>query len=195
MIQACNQFLIDQISRLAADKEAVPYTDENIFIGPMPRDFLKTHPFAACCLTLQDTKKKSGKLVSNIRSDDFTYYTRTFQRFERQITYRVLLYAAGFGDQWGQPEHGNFWDMDVWTGLVDQLEQRIAGTRFIPDENNMAIRVEALDAIRPWNTDEARQRVKRKHHKAIVRVVFTGGIYTTQQVPIVGDVNIQPEYT
>ncbi len=58
----------------------------------------------------------------------------------------------------------------------------------------MAVKIELYDAIRPWDAAEAAQMLKRRPHKAISRVLFTGGIYKQQTVPIIQDVDIQPEY-
>ena len=194
MIEACKQFLNDQIRELYGYEKVFPFEDGNIFFGPKPRDFLKDHQFAACCLVLHDKKKKDGSLVSSVRDEACEYYTRTRRRFERKIMFRVLLYADSFGDQWGQTDIPGLWDFEAFKGLVDQLEQRIAEHKVIVDEFNNAVKIDLQDSLRPWDAEEARQSLKKRPLKAIVRVEFAGGIYVQKKVPIIGDVNIQPSY-
>jgi len=185
MIQACRQFLSDRLAEIKDRDQASPFGPDNIFFGPRPRNFLKTHAFAASCFTLDDKKKFDGSLVVNKRDADCKNYLRIRRVFRRDVLYRVVLYAAEFKDQWGEAE---------FKGFVDQLELGIAGIRVIPDELNMAVDIDLVDAIRPWDGEEARQRLAKRPHKAIVRVAFSGGVYRQKTVPIIQDVKIKPEF-
>lgn len=194
MIEACKQFLKDRILEIEGDRQLSPFEDGVIFFEPMPRDFLKTHQFAACCLVLHDKKKKDGSLVSNVRDEACEYYIRTRKRFSRKIMFRITLYAEGFGDQWGKEDIPGLWDFDAYTGFIDQLEQKIAEHKVIADGCGNAVKIDLQDSIRPWNNEEAKQMLKRRPHKAIVRVEFTGGIYVQKKIPIIKDVDIQSSY-
>ena len=184
MIEACKQFLTDRIMGLAGVEQVGPFTKDNIFFGPMSRDFLKTNQFAACCLVAMDKKKKSGRLMSNVRDLEAGVFTRTWKRFERQLLVRCILYAESFDDHWGK-KTGVVWDFSAFKGFVDQLEADIAGYKVIADQLNNAVHIELEDSIRPWDLEESRQRLKKTPHKAIVRVEFTGGIYVQKQFPII----------
>lgn len=185
MMGACRQFLSARLMEIRDRSGGQPFSETNIFFEPMPRDFLKDNAFAAWCFPLQDQKRFNGGLVSNVRDADCKYYTRIRKTYDRKTLYRIGLYAAEFTDQWGE---------DDFKGFVDQFEQAVAGCRVIPDALNMAVTVRLMDAVRPWDDEEARQRLKRRPHKALVRVEFEGGIYTQHQVPIIQDVDLQPEY-
>ncbi|MBI4621044.1 MAG: hypothetical protein HY739_12935 [Desulfobacterales bacterium] len=186
MIEACKTFLTDRIKEILLEDESQAYSDEIIFFGDMPRDFLKDNDYAADCMIFSDVKKKNGAIVSRVRNEGCTEYTFTRRRFSRSVLFRCFLHAKSFEDLWGK---------DGFVGLVDQLEQKVAeADRIIADSNNNAIRVELHDAVRPWGMDdEAVDRLKRRPHKAIVRLEFKGGIYTSWTVPIIPDVEITPE--
>ncbi|MCG8553584.1 MAG: hypothetical protein MI799_24535 [Desulfobacterales bacterium] len=194
MIGACKQFIIDQLVEVMGDDTPFPFDDTNIFFEPLPRDYLKTHTFAACCLVQTDKKKRAPRLMSSTRSTDCKYFTRVYRKFERQILFRVLLYAPTFEAQYGKAQVDNVWDFDAYAGIVNAFEQRVAGTRVIPDGLNNAVTVELEDSFRPWTRDEASLALKRGPHKSIVRIEFTGGIYVTKQFPILQGVELQPEY-
>lgn len=185
MIEACRQFLSARLMEIKDRANAQPFDSENIFFGPMPRDFLKGHRFAACCLTLTDKKRFHGGIVLNQRNEDCTEYTRIRKSYERKVLYRIILYAAQFKDHWGETD---------FKGFIDQLEQRIAHYRVIADALNMAVHINLQDSIRPWDQESSDRMLKKRSHKAIARVEFTGGVYTQKQVPIIQDVDIQPEY-
>jgi len=185
MIAACRQFLSDRLLEVLKANGDSAFTEENIFFGPMPRDFLKNNPFAACCLMHQDEKEKAGRLMAVIRNEACTEYTRIIRVFKRQVLYRVILFASDFKDSWGDAE---------FKGFIDQLEEKTAQHRIIPDDLNMAVFIDLYDSIRPWNQEEVKQRLKREPHKAIARILFTGGVYRQQTVPIIQDVDLQPSY-
>ncbi|PKN67185.1 MAG: hypothetical protein CVU57_04330 [Deltaproteobacteria bacterium HGW-Deltaproteobacteria-15] len=187
MIEACKTYLSARLKGLKLPDESGAYSDGAIFFGNMATDHLKDNDYAVNCLMLQDRKKKDGRIVSRIRNEACTEYAFTRRRFSRTVLYRCFLHAKRWEDLWGE---------GGYTGLVDQLEQKITETsRVIADAENRAIRVSLHDAVRPWSMDdEAGQRTKRRPHTAIVRVEFIGGIYTTWTVPIVPDVEISPEY-
>ena len=193
MKEACKQFVIDQLTEIMGESVSFPFSSENVFFNPLPRDYLKSNPFAVCCLIHTDKKKKAPRMMSNVRNKDFTYYTRTYRRYERRILFRVILYAPDFDELHGKPDTPNEWDFDAYKGIVDQFEQRVAGIRVIPDEMDNAIKVELEDSFRPWAQEEVKQTLKRGPNKAIVRIEFIGGIYIQKSVPILKDVNIQPE--
>ncbi|OGV50945.1 MAG: hypothetical protein A2X49_15365 [Lentisphaerae bacterium GWF2_52_8] len=185
MIPAMREFLLNRLLEIRQSGGDPAFSPGNIFFGPMPRDFLKDNAYAACCLLHQDTKKYNGSLTANVRNEECTFYTRTRKVFNRVIVCRVVLFAAEFKDQWGEND---------FKGFIDQLENEIAKVRVIPDSLNMAVRIELQDSIRPWDTEEAQGMLKRLPHKAITRVVFTGGVYKTIQIQIVQDVDLQPSY-
>ena len=191
MIEACKQFLFDRLAEVVKTDGNPAFTGAsqgnpgNVFFGPMPRDFLKNNQYAACCLVLQDEKKKNGRLMSNTLNADKTEFIRYYRTFVRQVLYRVILYAADFKDQWGESE---------FKGFIDQLEANTANHKIIADELSMAVGVELFDSIRPWDQEEARQAIRRRSHKAIARINFTGGIYMIVTIPAIRDVEIEPSY-
>jgi hypothetical protein len=185
MIAACKAFLTLRLKEILLESGLSAYNDDNIFFGNMARDFLKTNEYAANCMIFSDEKKKDGKIVSHVRNEVCTEYTYTRRRFKKDVLFRCFLHAKRFEDLWGSPG---------FIGLVDQFAQKITeAERVIPDSNNNAIRVELHDAVRPWNTDDVNDRVRRLPHKAIVRVEFSGGVYASWTVPIVPDVTITTE--
>jgi hypothetical protein len=149
----------------------------------MPRDFLKTHDFAACCLVHQDKKTPDGRLVANVRNAECTQYTRTYRVFKRKVLFRVVLFASEFRNAWGE--------MD-FKGFIDQFDDGVAGVRTITDSLGVAVHIDLHDSIRPWNQEEADRTIKRRGLKAIARVEFTGGVYRQTTVPIISDVEIEP---
>ena len=194
MIEACKAHILSTLTGIMGDETPFPFDDGNVFFTPLPRDFLKSNPFAVCCLIHTDKKRAAAKMMANTRSDDFKYYTRIYRRFERQILFRVLLFAGTFTEQWGKPDVENLWDFDAYKGIVNIFEQRISEVRIISDELDCAVRIQVQDSFRPWDDEEARQTLTRRQHKAVVRVEFTGGIYVTKKIPIIQDVDIQPQY-
>ncbi|MCP3942214.1 MAG: hypothetical protein GY710_12110 [Desulfobacteraceae bacterium] len=193
MIEACKQFLIDRVQEITDSDQGQPFTPDNIFFSPLPRDFLKKNRFAACLLVAMDKKKKNGRLMSNVRDLEAHVFVRTYKRFERKIMVRCILYASSFEDLWSKKK-GEIWDLNAFKGFVDQLEQNIAKHKVIADELNNAVKITLEDSIRPWDLEEGRQSLKKTPHKAIVRVEFKGGIYVQKQVPIIKSVDIQPEF-
>ena len=185
MMAACRQFLTDRLLEVVKADGNPAFPEASIFFGPMPRDFLRSNQFAACCLMHQDEKEKDGRLMANIRNEACTEYTRIIRAFKRQLLFRVILFSADFKDQWGEAE---------FKGFIDQLEEKAGRFRVIPDDLNMAVRIDLYDSIRPWNHEEAEQRLKRSPHKAIARIMFTGGVYKQQTVPIIQDVDLQPSH-
>ncbi len=117
MIEACRQFLSGRLQDLETKGGAWVFNDDNIFFEPLPRDFLKSNQYAACCLILQDEKKKDGRMMANIRNEACTEYTRIRMAFARRVVYRVSLYAADFKTQWGEEE---------FKGFIDQFEELVA---------------------------------------------------------------------
>lgn len=194
MIEACKKFLYSQVTGLMLDSHPFPFTRDNVFFEPMPRDFLASLPFAACCLVLKDERQKDGGIVSNIRSGDFSFYTRTVRRFERRVLFRVILHAESFGCQWGVPEFPGMWNFKAAKGLIDLLGQQIASRRVIADEFNHAVKVELRDAIHPLDSEQALQMLESGRHEAVLEVEFKGGIYVQKQIPVIRSVDIQPEY-
>jgi len=187
MIEACKTFLSERLKEILLEDESPAYTDGIIFFGNMPRDFLKDNDYAANCLILHDRKKKDGAVISRARNVECTEYTFVRRRYLRTVLFRCFLHAENFDDLWGTAG---------FVGLVDQLEQKVAeADRVIADSGNNAVKVDLHDAVRPWSLDdEALQRAKRRPYKAIVRVEFEGGIYTSWTEPIVPGVEITPDY-
>jgi hypothetical protein len=164
------------------DPDAVPPA-RNIFFEDLPLDFLKDNDYAACCLELRDTSFRYGKLIDRKRNAEKTAYTFTRRRFRRELIYRCLLYAKRADDLWGSTGT---------TGLVEQLLQGIANNKVIAASDNSAIRIEAPDTSRPWDTDVEMERKLRRPRLAIVRVQFTGGIQTAETLPLIPSVEIVP---
>lgn len=185
MINAIRQFLSARLLEVVDSAGDAVFSTEKIFFEPLPRDFLKKNKYAACCLVLQDEKKKDGRMMANIRNEACTEYTRIRMAFARRVVYRVIFYAADFNDQWGDV---------TFKGFIDQFEDRVARYQVIADDVDMAVGIELYDAIRPWDAEQVAQMLKRRPQKAISRVLFSGGIYTRQTVPIIQDVDIQPKY-
>ncbi len=63
--------------------------------------------------------------MSSTRSADCKYFTRVYRKFERQILFRVLLYAPTFEEQYGKAQVDNVWDFDAYAGIVNAFEQRV----------------------------------------------------------------------
>lgn len=182
MIDACRQFLSARLEDiLNADQQ--PFDSENIFFEPMPRDFLKTRDFAACCLASQDKKTRDGRLVASVRDDECTKYTRTYRVYKRKVLYQVVLFASEFRETWGETD---------FKGFIDQFEEGVAAVRSITDSLGIAVHIDLHDSIRPWNSEEADRTIRRRGLKAIARVEFTGGVHRQTTVPIIGDVEITP---
>jgi hypothetical protein len=185
MIEVCQRYLFERFWDLVLPAGALPpYGEESTFFGPLPRDFLKENDFAVQALLLQDRKKRDGRLIGRQRDADCRSYTLTRRRYRRELLYRVMLYTARFEDLWGEPG---------FIGLVDQLEQAVAGTRVLADSGNNAITVELQDAVRPWNSETESDRLRRRPHLAIVRIGFAGGIHTTEEIPIIPNVILTPQ--
>lgn len=156
---------------------------QTIYFDELPRDFLKDHDYAAQCLPLQDRKRTDGRLIGRERNAEGTHYLFTRRRFRREILFRCFLWARTFEDLWGG---------SGFVGLVDQFEQVLTQTKVISDAGNNAVTVAPHDAVRPWNSETAADRVSRRSHLAICRVEFIGGIHTTESVPIVPSIEFVP---
>jgi hypothetical protein len=193
MIEAVKTFLSEILQGLVlADGATHPFRPADpdvpgdlgtLFFSELPRDYLKDNAYAAQCLPLQDRKKPEGRRIARTRNGSATAYTFIRRRYRREVLFRCFLYAEGLEELWGP---------SGYTGLVDQFEQAIAATRVFADSGNNAVRIELHDAARPWNSEAENDRKRRRPHLAIVRVQFTGGIHTTEVVPIIQDAEITP---
>lgn len=188
MILVCQTFLAARMQELLLpDGTTHPYIDapvRNIFFDELPRDFLKDNDYAACCLPLRDTNKKSGRAIAKARNEEKTELTITRRRYDRVILFRCLLYALHPDDLWGA---------GAYTGLVEQLLHGIADHKWIADSDNSAIQVTAQDQARPWNSDEEMDRKLNRPRLAIVRVEFAGGVQKTATQPLIKSVEITPK--
>ncbi|HOS77604.1 MAG TPA: hypothetical protein PLL15_06135 [Syntrophales bacterium] len=187
MILTCRTFLTARLKELLLpDGTTHPFSygpARNIYFEELPLDFLKDNDYAAVCLDLRDTHKKSGQVIAKSRNEALTELTVTRRRYDRVILYRCLLYALRPDDLWGAGEY---------IGLTEQLGKRIADFRWIADSDNSAIRVTVQDQARPWNADEEMDRKLRRPKLAIVRVEFAGGIQKTETQPLIPSVEITP---
>jgi len=185
MIAACRTYLTQRLEGLLLrDGVTHPYTSnpENIFFDDLPRDYLKDHNYAVCCLALQDRNKKSGKLIGKTRTlGEHPHYTFQRRRFTRGILFRCLLYGPA-DELW--PATG--------TGLVEQFTQSVAEHKVIADADNSVIRIEPQEAVRPWDGGVEMDRKLRRPRMAIVRVSFDGGVQTVTTMPIIPSVEIVP---
>lgn len=192
MIVACRQFLTARLGELILPTSTTPYRPADpdvpgdpgtVFFGELPRDFLKDHDCAAQCLALQDRSQRYGKLISQGRDLATKVLKFTRRRYKREILFRCFLYAPRYEDLWG--ENG-------YTGMVEQLQNGIAGYRVIADEAGNCIRIDPQENSRPWDSGVELERKLRRPHLAIVRVVFSGGIDTAETIPLIPDVTINP---
>lgn len=194
MIETCQTFLADCLSKLRQSNDLPAYRygavyaseEVNVFFGELPRDYLKDHDLAVQCLLLQDRQKRSGRLIGRQRSADCSQYTFTRRRYRREVLYRVLLYAGRYEELCGG---------SGYIGLVDQLQQVITeAPRVLADAGNNAVRVTLQDTVRPWDSEIAGDRQKRRPLPAIMRIEFTGGIHTTTTTSIIPSVEIAADY-
>jgi hypothetical protein len=172
--------------------QAVPAVQGNIFFDELPIDYLKDNDFAACCLPLQDRKKKYGKLIAKVRTlaveateDDPAVpakYTFTRRRYEREVTFRCMLWAPA----------ASLWTNGAFVGLVEQFEQGVAQYKVVADADNSVVRIDPQEATRPWDTNVELEKKLRRPPIAIVRVQFTGGLQKKIEVGIIPDVSITP---
>lgn len=189
MMNACQKFLSDRLQELTRlDGLTRPYKGsapgKNIFFEDLPADFLKDNDYAVCCLPLRDNSKKHGKRIAMTRTLGASpRYDITTRRYQREITYRCLLYGPGV-EIWGDETH---------TGMAEQLGNLIARYRVIADDDNSSIRVDPQEIARPWDSDVEMDRKLRRPRLAIVRVLFTGGIQTSSAVPILTSINLVPK--
>jgi hypothetical protein len=182
MIETIQNFLRDRLIELKRGYgQPVPYLDTNIFFTELPRDFLKDNDYAACCLKLQDRKKKDGRIISRERNADCTLYTFTRRRYRRELLYRCFLHASTYDDLWGAD------------GLVDQFEKAIAKFRVLADSNNRAIKIELHDSVQPSGAQAEQDRKKKRPYTAIIRVGFSGGIYTSWTAQIIPSIEFTSE--
>lgn len=184
MMAACRTYLAACLATLRVPGgHGAPYVAENVFFDELPRDWLKDHDYAVCCLPLQDRSKPGGRLIGKTRSLAPTpLYTLQRRRFRREIIFRCLMYAPA----------GDLWGLAGETGLADQFQQAVANRKIIAASDNSAIKIEPQDAARPWSTDMELDRKLRRPRLAIVRVLFTGGIQTTTTLPIVTAIELTP---
>jgi hypothetical protein len=163
--------------------QGVPAVQGNIFFDELPLDFLKDNDYAACCLPLQDRKKKYGKLIGKARIlGEHPKYSLTRRRFERELTFRCLLWAPA----------AELWSNGTVTGLAEQFDQLVAQYKVIADADNSVIRLEPQDSVRPWDSNVELQKKLRQSPLAIVRIQFTGGLQKVTAVPIATEVTINP---
>jgi len=181
MINAIQTFLTDLCKALTLETGAAPYTDALIHFAELPRDFLKDNDYAVCCLCLQDRKKKDGRIISRIRNVACTDYTFTRRRYRRELLYRCFLHAQNHDELWRAG------------GLVDQFEQAITACRLLADANNRAIQIELHDSARPTGAGAEKDRQKKRPYTAIIRVGFSGGIYTSWTTPIIPSIDFTHE--
>ncbi|BCS55194.1 hypothetical protein [Geobacter sp. SVR] len=186
MMIACQIFLTERLEELTLrDGSTRPYrsaTPENIFFTEMPLDFLKDNDFAVCCLPLQDRDRKHGRLIARTRNAGKTAYDLTRRRYQREIMFRCLLYGSADA----------LWGDTSFVGMAEQFRQAVANYRVIADTDNSAIRVNPQDGERPSDSETERDRKLRRPRLAIVRIVFTGGLQTTTNIPIIPSVTITP---
>lgn len=181
MIETVQAFLTQHLKSLQLVDDSQPYGDDQIHFDELPRDFLKDNDFAACCVRLQDRKKKDGRVISRERTADCSHYTFTRRRYRREVLYRCFLHAASYDELWRSD------------GLVDQFELAIAKFYTIADGGNRAIEVELHEAVRPSKAQIESNRERARPHVAIVRVEFIGGIYTQWTAPIISSIEFTPE--
>jgi len=197
MMQACKQFLIARLQELTLpDGNTKPFTraepNRTIFFTDMPRDFLKDNDYAVACLPLIDRTRRSGRLIGKSRvmtpaqgaEPEKWNQTLMRRRFNREILFRVLLFA---------PEddlHGT----DSFTGLAEQLGQKVAGYHHILDSDDSVILIEPQDTATPWNNDTEEARKLSRPPLAIVRVQFNGGIQTVRTEALITQVEIIPQH-
>jgi hypothetical protein len=187
MMNICQTFLGDRLHELLLpDGHTLAYRvgkTGNVFFDELPLDWLKDHDYAACCLPVQDRKKKYGKLIGKTRTlGDAPVITLTRRRFEREVMFRCLLWAPA----------ASLWSSGTYTGLAEQFDQVVANYRVIADEDNSAIRIEPQDSVRPWDSNVELEKKLRRPALAIVRIQFTGGLQRTVTVPILTAVQITP---
>lgn len=181
MIDTIQTFLTDICKVLTLEAGALAYTGALIHFTELPRDFLKNNDYAVCCLKLQDRKKKDGRIISRIRNVACTDYTFTRRRYRRELLYRCFLHASTYDDLWGAD------------GLVNQFEQAIAKFRVLADSNNRAILIDLHDSVVPTGAQAERDRKKKRPYTAIIRVGFSGGIYTSWTAPIIPSLDLTAE--
>lgn len=190
MIAACRTFITARLQEMRLpDGITAPYREadpgKNIFFDELPLDFLKDNDYAVCCLQLQDRSKPYGKLIAKNRTlGAQPAYALTRRRFTREVIFRCMIYA---------PTAELLWEEVAYTGLVEQFNQAIAGHKVIADVDNSAIRIEPQDSARPWDTGVELGRKLRRPRLAIVRVLFSGGIQTTETQPIIPDITFVPQ--
>lgn len=189
MMRACQKFLSDRLEELTLlDGVTRPYLGsgpgKNVFFEDLPTDFLKDNDFAACCLPLRDNSKKEGRRIAAQRIlGARPQYDITTRRFQREITYRCLLYGGG-EELWGDEEHD---------GMAEQLSKAVARYRVIADDDDSAIRVEPQELARPWDSDVEMAKKVRRPRLAIVRIFFRGGIQTSSSMPILTGIELVPK--
>ncbi|MDD2853534.1 MAG: hypothetical protein PHY09_16740, partial [Desulfuromonadaceae bacterium] len=181
---------------LLADSSTHPYRgdepDRNIFFEDLPTEFLKDNDYAVCCLPLIDRSRKFGKLISSVRAAAVeaegeptvpAKYTRIRRRFNREITFRCLLYGLSGDELWGSGES---------IGLAEQFQQAVSDHKLFADADNSAILAEPQEIARPWDSDVEMERKLSRPILAIIRVEFKGGIQKTDTTPIIPGVTITP---
>jgi hypothetical protein len=197
MIQACRQFLIDRLQGLTLpDGYSKPYTalepNRTLFFRDLPRDFLKDNEYAVACLPLVDRSRKNGRLIGKSRTIIPATETEARQcsqtllrrRFNREIVFRILLFAPE-DDLWGTAEY---------TGMVEQLQEAVAGYHHILDSDDSVILIEPQDIAKPWDSDTERERLLNRPPLGIVRVQFNGGVQTGRTEALIDGVEFNPQY-
>lgn len=188
MRAACQTFLQTQIEAVTLPGSTIhPYRGSdpvrNLFFDELPLNFLKENDYGAVCLAVTDRSKKFGKLIAKHRTlGELPSYTLTRRRYSREIMFRCLLYGPTDA----------LWGSAAGVGMVDQLGQLLANNKVIAASDESCIRVAPQDAARPWDTDVELHRKLRRPRLAIVRVLFSGGIQTTTNQPIMTDIAINP---
>ncbi len=181
MIETCRQFLRNQLLGLLLPDSSSAYGANSIFFKTIPRDWLKDDDYGALCLVAYDRKKRDGQMIGRQRNPEMTHYVITRRTYKRRVLYRCVLHANRFEDLWGETG---------FTGMVDQFDQEVSSYRCIADPDNNSIFVSLHDAMRPFDEQVKKERIKRRAYKAILRVEFNGGIYATDQIPIIQDVDL-----
>lgn len=188
MKQACETFLKDRLEALVlADGYTRPYRfvdpGKSIYFGELPRDFLKDNDYAVACLPLRDATRKNGRLIAKAVNQQAKTQTLTRRRYNREILYRIFLYAKQADELWG----GN-----GYIGLVDLLTQGIANYHHISATDNSAILIDPQDVARPWDSDTERDRKLERPTMAIVRVEFKGGVQTVKTEALIPAAEVTP---
>lgn len=177
-------FLRQRLYGLRLADGSAPYSVANVFVDDAPRDFFTEHGYGVVIAILPSREKRDGQLTGKKLDAENGCHVLTRRTHSVTILVRVILRAPSAEELQGGGSYG---------GLVKQLRKAVAAHKGFVDSEGNWVAIEIDESARPWNSGEERKSLLGKPKTAHVRVRCQGGLYETETVGWIPEINITPD--